>query len=182
MAITYGSSAGFSKSTGKQFQYVTVQDNTGANAAHILKYARTETTTETVTSTFGAPLIDTFEVLNASITFSVDEQIIEPSSEETAPAAAITYNPRAEASASVLGAFTAATFVLDGITFETTSIDKSETAGDVVKTSIRGVCWGEDGTLTVGNILAGGTIRQEKRFSNTDYVRTTATTVSFSGT
>jgi hypothetical protein len=181
MAITYGSTAGFSKSTSKSYEYLAVQDNTGAVADNILKYTRTETTTETVTSTFGAPEIDSLEVLNATITFSVDEQIIDPSSAGAVPPAAITYNPRAEASATVLGEFTDSTFELDGITFETLSAEKAETAGDVVKTNIRGVNYGEDGSLTIGSITGGGTIREEKRFSNTDFVRTTSTVVAFSG-
>jgi hypothetical protein len=181
MAITYGSTAGFSKSTSKSYEYLAVADNTGAVADNILKYTRTETTTETVTSTFGAPLLDGDEVISASITWSVDEVIIDPSASGTAPPAARTYNPRAEASATVLGDFTDNTFALDGTTFETLSAEKAETAGDVVKTNIRGVFYGAGGTLTVGSIAAGGTIRSEKRFSNTDFVRTTATTVAFSG-
>ena len=181
MAITYGSTAGFSKSTSKSYEYLPVQDNTGVVADNILKYTRTETTTETVTTVFGAPEIDSLEVLNATITFSVDERIIDPSSEGAVPPAAITYNPRAEASATVLGEFTASTFGLDSITFETLSAEKAETAGDVVKTNIRGVSYGEDGSLTIGSIAGGGTIRQEKRFSNTDFVRTTSTVVAFSG-
>jgi hypothetical protein len=181
MAITYGSTAGFSKSTSKSFEYIAVQDNVGAVADNILKYTRTETTTETVTSTFGAPTLDGDEVISASITWSVDEVIIDPSASSTAPPAARTYNPRAEASVTILGEFTASTFELDGTTFETLSAEKAETAGDVVKTNIRGVFYGAGGTLTVGSIAAGGTIRSEKRFSNTDFVRTTATTVAFSG-
>jgi hypothetical protein len=181
MAITYGSTAGFSKSTSKSFEYLAVADNTGAVADNILKYTRTETTTETVTSTFGAPTLDGDEVISASITWSVDEVIIDPSASSTAPPAARTYNPRAEASVTILGEFTASTFELDGTTFETLSAEKAETAGDVVKTNIRGVFYGAGGTLTVGSIAAGGTIRSEKRFSNTDFVRTTATTVAFSG-
>jgi hypothetical protein len=181
MAYTYGVEGAFSKSTSKSFEYLAVQDNTGDVAETILKYTRTETTTETITSTFGAPLIGSLEVLSASITWSVDEQIVEPSTAGAVPASAITYNPRAEATASVLGAFTGATFELDGITFETQSVEKSETAGDVVKSNIRGVNYGEDGNLTVGSIISGGTIREEKRFSNTDVVRTVATLVSFAG-
>jgi hypothetical protein len=181
MAITYGSTAGFSKSTSKSYEYLAVADNTGAVADNILKYTRTETTTETVTSTFGAPTLDGDEVISASITWSVDEVIIDPSASSTAPPAARTYNPRAEASVTILGEFTASTFELDGTTFETLSAEKAETAGDVVKTNIRGVFYGAGGTLTVGSIAAGGTIRSEKRFSNTDFVRTTATTVAFSG-
>jgi hypothetical protein len=182
MAITYGSSSGFSKSTAKTFEYLAVQDKDGDVADNILKYTRTETTTETVTSTFGAPQIGGDDVLNATITFSVDEQIIDPSTAGAVPPAAITYNPRAEASATILAdAFTAATFELDGITFDTLSAEKSETAGDVIKFNLRGVNYGEDGSLTIGSIAGGGTIRQEKRFSNTDFVRTTSTVVAFSG-
>lgn len=181
MAITYGSGAGFSRSTSKTYEYLAVQDNTGAVADNILKYTRTETTTETVTTTFGAPTIDSLDVLNATVTWSVDETIVDPSSSGTAPPAARTYNPRAEASATVLGEFTDDTFSLDGTTFETLSAEKAETAGDVVKTNIRGIYYGSGGSLTVGSIAAGGTIRSEKRFSNTDFVRTTSTTVAFSG-
>ena len=181
MAITYGSGAGFSRSTSKSYEYLAVADNTGAVADNILKYTRTETTTETVTTTFGAPLISSLEVLSANVAWSVDETIIDPSTSGTTPPAARTYNPRAEASATVLGEFTSATFSLDGTTFETLSAEKAETAGDVVKTNIRGVYYGTGGSLTVGSIAAGGTIRSEKRFSNTDFVRTTATTVAFSG-
>jgi hypothetical protein len=179
MAITYGSSAGFSKATSKSFEFLAVQDNVGDNADNILKYTRTETTTETVTTVWGAPEIDSLEVLSGSITHSVDEQIIDPSTEGTAPPSARSFNPRAEASATVLGEFTGATFSFDGITFETLGTDKAETAGDVVKTSIRGIAYGESTGLTVGNLTSGGTIRTEKRFSNTDYVRTVATTVAF---
>jgi hypothetical protein len=181
MAITYGSGAGFSRSTSKSYEYLAVADNTGAVADNILKYTRTETTTETVTSTFGAPEIDSLDALSATVTWSVDETIIEPSAASTAPPAARTYNPRAEASATVLGEFTDNTFQLDGTTFETLSAEKAETAGDVVKTNIRGVFYGAGGSLTVGSIAAGGTIRTEKRFSNTDFVRTITTTVAFSG-
>ena len=180
MAITYGSGAGFSRSTTKNYEYLPVQDKDGAVADNILKYARTETTTETVTSTFGAPEIDSLDVLSATITWSVDETIIDPSAEATVPPAARTYNPRAEASATVLGEFTDDTFSLDATTFTTLSAEKAETAGDVVKTNIRGIYYGSGGSLTVGSISAGGTIRSEKRFSNTDFVRTSTTVVAFS--
>jgi hypothetical protein len=181
MAITYGSGAGFSRQTSKTFEWLPVQDNTGATADNILKYTRTETATETVTSTFGAPTIDSLEVLDASVIWNVDEQIIEPSTSGTAPPAARSYNPRAEASATVLGAFSSSTFELDGTTFGTVSHEKAETAGDVVKTSLRGIYYGAGGSLTVGSIAAGGTIRTEKRWSNTDFLRTITTTVAFSG-
>jgi hypothetical protein len=184
MSLTYGSPAGFSVTTSKNFERLIVLDKDGALATggNILKYTRTETTTETVTSTFGAPSIGSNDVLDATIVFSVDETIIDPSSSSTAPPAARTYNPRAEATATVLGEFTGATFSLDSITFTTDSHEKSATAGDVVKTTLRGTAYGSAGNLTVGSISSGGTIREEKRFSNTDFVRTVATLVAFSGT
>jgi hypothetical protein len=184
MSLTYGSTNGFSVTTSKNFERLIVLNKEGALASNgnILKYTRTETTTETVASTFGAPSIDGNDVLDATIVFSVDETIIDPSSASTAPPAARSYNPRAEATATILGELTSATFSLDGITFNTDSSEKSATAGDVVKTTLRGTNYGEAGTLTVGNINNGGTIRTEKRFSNTDFVRTVATTLAFSGT
>ena len=182
MPITYGVGAGFSKQTGKTFEYLHVPDNTGSVAQSILKYTRTETPSETVTeATFGAPLIGTNEVLSASITWSGDEQLIEPRASGTAPSAVNHYNPRAEASATVLGEFTGTTFTLDGIVFKTLSHEKSETSGDVVKTTLRGINYGAAGSLTLGDIKNGGTIRVEKRWSNTDFLRTTTTTVAFSG-
>jgi hypothetical protein len=183
MSLVYGSSSGFSVTTSKNFERLIVLDKDGALASggNILKYTRTETTTETVTSTFGAPAIGTNDVLDATIVLSVDETIIDPSASGNAPPSARTYNPRAEATATVLGDLSGATFSLDGITFTTDSHEKSETAGDVVKTTLRGTNYGEAGDLTVGSISAGGTIRQERRFSNTDFKRTTTTTVAFSG-
>lgn len=178
---TYGSSSGFSVTTSKTFERVQILDKDGANAANVLKYTRTETTTETVSSTFGAPVIGSDDVLDATIVWSVDETIIDPSSSGAAPPQAITYNPRAEATATILGDFTGATFSLDGITFTTDSHEKSETAGDFVKTTVRGTNYGAAGNLTVGSITGGGTVREEKRFSNTDFVRTVATVVAFSG-
>jgi len=183
MSVAYGSPAGFSVTTSKNFERLIVLDKDGALASggNILKYTRTETTTETVTSTFGAPTISTNDVLDATIVFSVDETIIDPSSAGTSPPAARTYNPRAEATATVLGEFTGSTFQLDSITFDVDSNEKSATAGDVVKTTLRGTKYGEAGNLTVGSISGGGTIREERRFSNTDFRRTVATVVAFSG-
>ena len=184
MSLTYGSPAGISVTTSKNFERLIVLDKDGALASggNILKYTRTETTTETVPTVFGAPAIGALDVLDATIVFSVDETIIDPSSSSTAPPAARTYNPRAEATATVLGEFTGATFELDSITFTTDSHEKSATAGDVVKTTLRGTNYGSAGNLTVGSISGGGTIREERRFSNTDFKRTVATLVAFSGT
>jgi hypothetical protein len=181
MSLTYGSPSGFSVTTSKNFERLIVLGKDGALATggNIIKYTRTETSTETVTSTFGCPTIGSLEVLDATIVYSVDETIVDPSASSTAPTSARTYNPRAEATATVLGEFTGATFTLDGVTLNTDSHEKSATSGDVVKTTLRGTAYGEAGTLTVGNIQGGGTIRQEKRFSNTDFVREVATTVAF---
>lgn len=179
MSAIYGSTGGFSKTTAKTFERAQVLNKDGANAANILKFSRTETTEETVASTFGAPVIGALDVLDATIVHSVDETVIDPSASGTVPPAARTYNPRAEATATLLGAFTGSTFELDGITFATDSHELSETAGDFHKTSVRGTSFGAAGTLTVGSIAAGGTIRTEKRFSNTDFIRTTATLVAF---
>jgi hypothetical protein len=181
MSLSYGSPAGFSVTTSKNFERLIVLDKDGALATggNILKYTRTETTTETVGTTFGAPSVGSNDCLDATIVFSVDETIIDPSSAGAAPPAARTYNPRAEATATVLGEFTGSTFQLDGITFTTDSHEKSATAGDVVKTTLRGTNYGEAGGLTVGSISSGGTIREEKRFSNTDFARTVATVVAF---
>jgi hypothetical protein len=184
MSLIYGSPSGFSVTTSKNFERLIVLNKDGALATggNIVKYTRTETTTETVSSTFGGGTIGSLDVLDATIVFSVDETIIDPSASGTTVPFARTYNPRAEATATVLGEFSAATFQLDSVTFATDSHEKSATAGDVVKTTLRGTAYGSAGGLTVGNIASGGTIREEKRFSNTDFVRTVTTEVSFSGT
>ena len=180
--FTYGSPSGFSVTTSKTFERLQVRDKDGkvTSAGNILKYTRQETTTETVTSTFGATTIGSEDVLDATIVWSVDEVIIDPSASSTAPTIARTYNPRAEANATILGPFTGSTFSLDSITFTVDSVEKSETSGDVMKTTVRGTNFGAAGNLTVGSLAAGGTIREEKRWSNTDFVRTTATVVAFS--
>lgn len=180
MAISYGVSSGDGKATSKAYERIAVADNTGVVAQNILKYTRTEVTTETVTSTFGAPLIGTDEVLSASITWSVDEVLVEAAASGTVPRLVRLYNPKAEASATILAStFTATTFSLDSITFDVVSAEVSETLGDVKKVSLRGVAYGNNAqTLTTGT-ASTGTIRAEKRFSNTDFVRTTATTFSF---
>jgi hypothetical protein len=125
-------------------------------------------------------------VLNATLTAQIDEQLIESGAANTAPPSVRFYNPRVEASATILGAFTATTFQLGGISFTTLSAEKSETAGDVVKTSIRGTAIAtsslDSTSLTTGNHSSASTIRVELRISNTDYQRKTVTAVDFSGT
>ena len=186
MAITYGVASGFSISTSKTFEKLLVADKNGVTTTILSKYVRTETTTETIGTTFGGFSIGSEDVLNATITAQVDEQLIESGTASTAPPSIRFYNPRAEASATVLGAFTASTFTLNGITFTTLSAEKSETAGDVVRTSIRGTAINTatvDGdTVTTGTHSITSTIRVELRLSNTDFVRKTVTTVAFAGT
>ena len=185
MAIVYGVSGAFSKSTSKTFEKLLVQDKNGVTTTILSKYVRTETATETVGTTFGAGVIGALDVLNATITAQVDEQLIESGTASTAPPAIRFYNPRAEASAQVLGDFTGSGFALDGVTFVTLSAEKAETAGDVVKTNIRGTAINTATVaataLTTGNHSSSSTIRVERRLSNTDYVRDTVTTVDFAG-
>jgi len=181
MAISYGSAAD-GKQIAKSYEWLAVQDNEGEVADNILKYTRLETTTETVESTFGCPTLDGDEVLNATITWSVDEALVEASASGTAPQAVQLYNVKCEASVTFLGSSNiASTFTFDSVTFDTVSSEVSETLGDVKKVTIRGVSYGENNGLTLGSGAAGGTIRKEKRFSNTDFVRSSVTTVAFSG-
>jgi hypothetical protein len=186
MAIIYGVTGGFSVQTSKTFEKLLVADKNGVTTTIISKYVRTETTTETVGTTFGGYAIGSDDVLNATLTAQVDEQLIESGSANTAPPAVRFYNPRVEASATILGAFTASTFSLAGLTFTTLSAEKSETSGDVVKTSIRGTAIAtsslDSTSLTTGDHSSSSTIRVELRISNTDYARKTVTSVDFSGT
>ena len=178
MAISYGTTGG-GKTTSKSFEYIAVQDQNGVVQDNILKYSRIETTEETIGSAFGAGELNGNEVLNATITASVDEVVIESGNEATAPQKTRFYNPKQECSATFLGsANVGATFEFDAKTFDTVSSEVSETLGDVKKVTVRGILYANDG-LAAGQ--ASGVIRKEKRFSNTDFVRTTSTSVSFSG-
>ncbi len=180
MAISYGSAAD-GKQIAKSFEWLAVQDNEGEVADNILKHTRVETTTETVETTWGCPLLNSNEVLNATITWTVDEALVEASAAGTAPQAVRYYNPKCECSVTFLGDTNEdRTFTFDSINFETVSSEVAETLGDVKKVTVRGVAYGETNGLTTGT-AAGGTTRKEKRFSNTDYVRTSATVVAFSG-
>jgi hypothetical protein len=180
MAISYGSTND-GKQIAKSYEWLAVQDNEGEVADNILKHTRVETTTETVESTWGCPTLDGDEVLNATITWTVDEALVEASASETAPQAVRYYNAKCEVSVTYLGDTNqGSTFDFDSITFETVSSEVAETLGDVKKVTVRGVAYGETNGLTTGT-ASSGTIRKEKRFSNTDFVRTSATTVAFSG-
>lgn len=180
MAISYGT-AGDGRQTAKSYEWVAVQDNLGVTKDNILKHSRTETTTETVESTWGCPTLDGEEVLNATITWTVQEAVIDASASGTAPQAVRFYDPRCEASVTYLGSTNQdSSFTFDGITFDTVSSEVAETLGDVKKVTVRGIAYEENNGLATGT-ASSGTIRKEKRFSNTDYVRTTETTISFSG-
>ena len=176
MAISYGTTGG-GKTTSKSFEYIAVQDENGAVQENILKYSRIETTDETIEEIFGAGTINGDEVLNATITASVDEVVIEAGTEATAPQKTRFYNPKQECSVTFLGNVNVGvTFNFDGKTFDTVSSEVSETLGDVKKVTVRGILYANDG-LAVN--VPSGVIRKEKRFSNTDFVRTTSTSVSF---
>jgi hypothetical protein len=185
MAIVYGVSGAFSKSSSKNYERLFVQDNQGTVTTIVSKFARTEIATETVGTTWGAGTIGSLPVLSATITATADQAIIESGSAATAPQIVRFYNPRVESSAQVLGAFTGSSYSLDGITFQTVSAETVETAGDVVKTNIRGTNVGASsvgGTaLDLGTVASGDVVGVERRYSNTDYVRDTVTTVTFAG-
>lgn len=178
MAISYGT-AGDGRQIAKSFEWVAVQDNEGITQDNILKHTRIETTTETVESTWGCPVLDSDEVLNATITWTVQEAVVDASASGTVPQLVRFYDPRCEASVTYLGSTNKnSTFTFDSIVFDTVSSEVAETLGDVKKVTIRGIAYEENNGLTTGT-ASTGTIRKEKRFSNTDFVRTTETTIAF---
>lgn len=180
MAISYGTT-GDGRQIAKSYEWLAVQDNEGITQENILKHTRTETTTETVASTWGCPTLGGNEVLNATVTYTVQEAVIDASASGTAPQAVRFYDPRCECSVTFLGDTNiASTFTFDSVTFDTVSSEVAETLGDVKKVTVRGIAYEENDGLVTGT-ASSGTIRKEKRFSNTDYVRTTETTISFSG-
>jgi hypothetical protein len=181
MAIEYGAT-GDGRSVSKSFERLAVQDNTGNVAEHILKYTREEETLETVSDTFGAPLLDGNEVVSATVTESVDEAVIEGSEAGQEPRIVRFYNPRSECSATFLGSENVGdAFEFDGTSYDTVSSELSETLGDVKRVSVRGISYGTASSVTIGDATGGGTNRHEKRYSNTDYVRESTTNVSFGG-
>lgn len=178
MAISYGT-AGDGRNTGKTFEWVAVQDNQGIVQDNILKHTRTETTTETVATVWGCPTLDSNEVLNATLTWNVDEVVIDASAAATAPQSVRFYNPRCEASVTYLGDTNQDdTFTFDSITFDTISSEIAETLGDVKRVTVRGIAYNTNNGLVTGT-ASTGTIRKEKRFSNTDFVRESETTIAF---
>ena len=86
---------------------------------------------------------ETFDVLSASVTGSVEEVIIPSGTKETAPLVRAYYNPRWELSAEVIGdAAGVATAAFAGTTYKVTSVTKTQSAEDVIKSSISGVYFG----------------------------------------
>ncbi len=160
---------------------VPVANSTGDVVEHIIKYTRTETTTENVSLAFGCPEFSGNETISATVASSVDETLIESPSQDTAPVAVRFYNPKKEASVTFLGEENiGTTFSYDGDTFDTVSSEVSETAGDVKRVTVRGIAYGQSEGVTLGNASGGGTSRFERRYSNTDFAREVTTQVSFS--
>lgn len=179
MATDYGAT-GQGRNESVTFERIAVQDGQGNVSDHIIKYTRTEESLESVSDDFGAPSFNGNEVMSASITESVDEAIIESSAQNNSPQFVKFYNPKKECSVTYLGSENVgSSFSYDGSTFDTLSSEVSETLGDVKKVTVRGVVYGDTSSVTVGDASGGGTVRHEKRYSNTDYVREITTTVSF---
>lgn len=86
---------------------------------------------------------ETFDILSGSVTGSVDEVIIPSGTKETAPLMRSYYNPRVELSAEVIGDATGETeCTFSGTVFKITNVTKTESAEDVVKSSISGIKYG----------------------------------------
>jgi hypothetical protein len=80
-------------------------------------------------------------VTNATLTGTVDQLITESGTANTVPPVKEAYNDRVEASIEGIddGYTAAATFTAKGLTFQTTSVERRRTLGDVAKVSIRGI-------------------------------------------
>lgn len=86
---------------------------------------------------------ETFDILSGSVTGSVDEVIIPSGTANTTPLVRSYYNPRVEASFEVIGDATGeTTFTFSGTTFKVTNVTKTESAEDVIKSSISGIFYG----------------------------------------
>ena len=92
---------------------------------------------------------ETFDVLSASVSGNVEEVVIPSGTKETVPQVRAYYNPRWELSAEVIGdaaGVTQATFA--GVTFKVTNVTKTQSAEDVIKSSISGVYLGASASLS----------------------------------
>ena len=91
----------------------------------------------------------TFDILSGSVTGSVDEVIIPSGTANTAPLVRSYYNPRVELSAEVIGDATGeTTCIFSGTTFKITNVTKTESAEDVIKSSISGIFYGTTFTIS----------------------------------
>jgi len=85
----------------------------------------------------------TFDILSGSLSGAVDEVIVPSGTANTAPLVRAYYNPRVEASFEVIGDATGeTTFAFSGTTFKITNVTKTESAEDVIKSSISGIFYG----------------------------------------
>ena len=82
-------------------------------------------------------------VTNATLTGTVDQLITESGTENTVPPVKEAYNDRVEASIEGIddGYSATNTFNAKGLTFQTTSVERRRTLGDVAKVSIRGISY-----------------------------------------
>ena len=80
-------------------------------------------------------------VTNATLTGTVDQLVTESGSQNTVPPVKEAYNDRVEASIEGIDdGYTAAnTFSAKSLTFQTTSVERKRTLGDVAKISLRGI-------------------------------------------
>jgi hypothetical protein len=80
-------------------------------------------------------------ITNATLTGTVDQLITESGTANTVPPVKEAYNDRVEASIEGIDdGYTAAnTFTAKGLTFQTTSVERRRTLGDVAKVSLRGI-------------------------------------------
>lgn len=80
-------------------------------------------------------------VTNATLTGTVDQAITESGTENAVPQLKQAYNGRVEASIEGIddGFSATNTFTAKGLTFQTTSVERRRTLGDVAKVSIRGI-------------------------------------------
>lgn len=85
-----------------------------------------------------------FEMLDATISGTVDEVLVEAATSNTAPATRAYYNPVLNLSANVIGDATGVTVLsYKSYTWQVQSAELAKASGDFVKTSIRAVKFGQ---------------------------------------
>lgn len=80
-------------------------------------------------------------ITNVTLTGSIDQVITESGTQNTVPPLKEAYNPRVEASIEGIddGYAVTNTFSAKGLAFQTTSVERKRTLGDVAKISLRGI-------------------------------------------